>query len=502
MSNKLKALSLGVLGQLLFPSIGFSIEQQSTNKNLNDFDNLETIKALEIKIKDIQSEINKLQHDDEKAKNSLTFSTYKSRIDSSSLISDAHKNTAFDILTNVNTDNSIINLGKSGLFNKNRGVDVANIPAITTMGEITFLGAFSGNNRIPIGMISSNLFASTLIGQRYKFDNHSIVFGARIGANTQAWSGSNGITNGTTTLPGNGQNIYLTAANLYFVSNLGHYVTAQFDFSTTELNNFSLGNALVIIGNLDTSPFFFTVGKNKLSIGAFGGGGTWTGGMTKFLAAGNVTNVSFNYKNDVLNTNIAVFGSDDNRLNFSAGLFYAEKWSEDLAVGFNTGYVYNLAEAGNSSLNKFLKSQSKSGDTIGSLDINTNLTYTVGGGFLNIGAGWASTTNKKDFDDTGSNVLAGGWYAATNYSFVLKGRKTNFGASYGQSYNASNIPMPISASPLSLGRSTTGVKQQFILSSQRAYFDNNVLVGPEYVYQELYDHKHMNTVTLNMNVYI
>lgn len=133
MSNKLKALSLGVLGQLLFPSIGFSIEQQSTNKNLNDFDNLETIKALEIKIKDIQSEINKLQHDDEKAKNSLTFSTYKSRIDSSSLISDAHKNTAFDILTNVNTDNSIINLGKSGLFNKNRGVDVANIPAITTM---------------------------------------------------------------------------------------------------------------------------------------------------------------------------------------------------------------------------------------------------------------------------------------------------------------------------------------------------------------------------------
>lgn len=87
------------------------------------------------------------------------------------------------------------------------------------------------------------------------------MFGARIGANTQAWSGSNGITNGTTTLPGNGQNIYLTAANLYFVSNLGHYVTAQFDFSTTELNNFSLGNALVIIGNLDTSPFSLQLAK-------------------------------------------------------------------------------------------------------------------------------------------------------------------------------------------------------------------------------------------------
>ncbi|ORU76845.1 DUF3573 domain-containing protein, partial [Francisella tularensis] len=70
----------------------------------------------------------------------------------------------------------------------------------------------------------------------------------------------------------------------------GHYVTAEIEFNTTELNNFSLGNAFVIFGNLDTSPFFLTAGRNKLSVGAFGGGGPWTGGITKnFLSPGKVT---------------------------------------------------------------------------------------------------------------------------------------------------------------------------------------------------------------------
>nr|WP_234393692.1 DUF3573 domain-containing protein [Francisella noatunensis] len=112
------------------------------------------------------------------------------------------------------------------------------------------------------------------------------------------------------------QNIFLTSSTLYFLANVGHYVTAQFDISTSELNNFGLGNAFVIFGNLDTSPLFVTAGRSKLSVGAFGGG-PWTGGITGFLAPGRTTNISLNYKNDILNANIAVFGSDDNHLNFN-----------------------------------------------------------------------------------------------------------------------------------------------------------------------------------------
>jgi hypothetical protein len=411
---------------------------------------------------------------------------------------------ASDIMENVNASNSIVDLGSKslgGVFNQNGGIDVGGAPAITTQGQVTFLGSYSGNNSIPIGQISSNLFASTLLSQREKFDDYSVFFGGFIEADAQAWWGSSGVA---PNVAGNGQNIYLTNAKLYFLSNLGHYVTAQFDFDTSESGTFGLGNAFVIFGNLDTSPFFVTAGRSKLSVGTYGGGGPWTSGITSFLAPDKVTNVSVNYKDQVWNANISVFGSDDQTADFSTGLFYADSWTDNLIGAFNVGYVYNMAGAGNDSLSGFLKNKGLSAATpIGAFNFDGNLTYGLWGGFLNLGAGWSTTTNSEDFNNDGGNVLAGAWYGAANYSLVLGGRNTSFGVSYGQTYNAAAIPMTIlSTSPINAGATTSGVKEQFIINANRAYFDNNVLFGPEYSYQKLYSGQYMNTITLDMSVYI
>ncbi|MDE4955555.1 DUF3573 domain-containing protein, partial [Francisella tularensis] len=75
------------------------------------------------------------------------------------------------------------------------------------------------------------------------------------------WFGSCTISNNATNLSSNGKNLSLTATNLYFLSNVGHYVNAEIEFKTTELINFSLGNAFVIFGNLDTAPFVLTAGR-------------------------------------------------------------------------------------------------------------------------------------------------------------------------------------------------------------------------------------------------
>jgi hypothetical protein len=460
---------------------------------------LEQTLELELEIQNLKSEIQNLQQ------NQTTFSTYNSKIIETDLYSNIDDKDSYEITTSIDSNNSIIDLRNKSIgnvFDHNGAINVGGAPAITTRGQVTFLGAYSGNNSIPIGMISGSLFASTVIGQRNKFDSYSIFFGGKIEVDAQTWFGSSGISNNNTTLSNHGQNIFLTSSTLYFLSNIGHYVTAQFDISSSELNNFGLGNAFVIFGNLDTSPLFLTAGRSKLSVGAFGGGGPWTGGITGFLAPGRTTNISLNYKDDILNANIAVFGSNNNQANFSTGIFYAESWTEKLAIGLNTGYVYNIAGAGNASISQFLASKDSPNDNIGSFNVNGNLTYTIYDGFLNIGAGWASTTNKNDFNNINEDVLAGGWYTAANYSLALRGRNTNFGISYGQTYNAANIPMPLTASPLSLGKSSVGVQKQLLLSSQRAYFDNNVLVGLEYSYQELYSKKHMNTITLDLSVYI
>lgn len=350
-----------------------------------------------------------------------------------------------------------------------------------------------------------------------------MFFGGKINADAQAWFGSSvsrseagpdGKSVAAGAFNNTGQNVYLTAANLYFLSNLGHYVTAQFDFDTDESGSFGLGNAFVMFGNLDTSPFFVTAGRNKLSVGSFGGGGPYTGGINSFLAPGKTSNISVNYKDDIINTNITVFGSDDKRANFSTGIFYVDSWSENIAVGGNLGYVFNMAGAGNSSLNQALINTDSANDNVGVFNIDANVAYTGFGGIWQVQSGWTTTTKAEKFNGdgksvsasaasgVGSEVLAGTWYAALNYSAVLAGRGTNFGVSYGETYNAAAIPMAIASSPINFGLSDSGIKNQLVFSAQRAYFDDNVLFGPEYTYQKMYNGEHMNTLTLDMNVYI
>ena len=519
------ATSIGdqTVGQLDPNASAVPSTAQATRSNLND---RELLLKLQQQVQQLQGQLQQLKAQgnsggglENTSNGSSQFTTYSSRVDgnksprtlggngesrdlSQALIGNE---TSSDIMENVNASNSIISLGNQalgGVFNQKGGIDVGGAPAITTQGQVTYLGSYSGNNSIPIGQISSNLFASTLLGQREKFDDYSVFFGGFIEADAQAWFGSGITRSETNSHPGNGQNIYLTSANLYFLSNLGHYVTAQFDFDTNESGQFSLGNAFVIFGNLDTSPFFVTAGRNKLSVGTYGGGGTWTSGITKFLSPGNVTNLSVDYKDQVWNANIAVFSSDDKHANVSTGLFYADSWTPNLAVGFNIGYVFNIAGADNPSIASSLKNLNRSGDNVGALNVDGNLTYAIWGGFLNLGAGWASTTNKEDFNGNGGNVLAGAWYGAANYSLVLGGRNTNFNVTYGQSYNAAAIPMATANASPNFGQTAAGIKQQLIFSAQRAYFDDNVLFGPEYAYQRLYTGEHMNTITLDMSVYV
>ncbi|AJI57249.1 hypothetical protein LA02_594 [Francisella philomiragia] len=468
---------------------------------------MQIISDLQQQISILKQEIGKVQSQNVEANNKSQFSTYRQKIANDSFNQlELGGITPQDIASNIASDGQSLgdSTGSQGVFVSNGRIDVGGTPAITTQGQITYLGSYSGNNSIPIGMISSNLFASTILGQRDTFDDYSVFFGGYIEADAQTWLGSQiSRAGGAPNFPANGQNIYLTNSKLYFLSNLGHYVTAQFDFDTDETGGFGLGNAFVIFGNLDTSPFFVTAGRNKLSVGSYGGGGPWTSGIIdEFLSPDKVTNVSLNYKNDIINTNITVFGSDDKRANFSAGFFYTDSWTEDLSVGFNAGYVFNIAGAGNGSISQFLDNIGESEKNIGVLNFDGTMAYSMLGGIWQLQGGWSATTNKQDFHQNGSSVNTGAWYLGVAYALTLGGRDTNFNITYGQSYNAENIPMPTSNASPTFGLTSSGIKNQMIASAQRAYFDNNVLFGPEYSYQRLYNGEHMNTLTLDLSVYI
>ncbi|MDE4986263.1 DUF3573 domain-containing protein, partial [Francisella tularensis subsp. holarctica] len=95
------------------------------------------------------------------------------------------------------------------------------------------------------------------------------------------------------------------------------------------------------------------------------------------------TNVSIDYKDQVSNANIAVFGSDDKRANYSTGLFYADSWTPNLAAGFNVCYVFNIAGAGNSSIANSLANLNRRRDNVGAINVDGHLTYAIWDGFLN-----------------------------------------------------------------------------------------------------------------------
>ena len=75
-----------------------------------------------------------------------------------------------------------------------------------------------------------------------------------------------------------------------------------------------------------------------------------------------------------------MFAFDDKRANFSAGFFYTDSWTSDLSVGFNAGYVFNIAGAGNSSVYQFLSNISKSNENISIINFDATLVYSMLGG--------------------------------------------------------------------------------------------------------------------------
>lgn len=383
-----------------------------------------------------------------------------------------------------------------GSDDEDKGVDVGNQVKITTQGEVSYVGSFSANNTVPIGQLPSNLFASSILKQRRYFDDYSIFFGGFIQADAQIWNGSDISVYNRPTFDGRGENIYLTSATLYFLANLGHYVTANLDFVADQYNNYELQDAFVIFGNLDTTPVFVSVGKYRPSVGSFGGGGPWTNSITaNMFRPLRVTNAAVNYRGDTANANFTVLDAK-NHATFSLAYFDAITIQDIAQVGFNVGYMHDIRGA--SSRFNFVDKR------VGEFNIDTawsfdNIPFLPGS--LNFGSGWATTTTKSTQFNGISNDYAGAFTMQAAYAFKLFGSGQNINASYGHSYNADNIPMPLSAGG-SLFKAASGIKDQILISTQRSFFDENVLIGPEYSWQKLYDGQYMNTFTLDLSVFI
>lgn len=240
-------------------SFEYLLAQPKQNSSIKN-----TAIELQQQIQSLQNEIKELEYSELEKSNNSSFSTYSSVVTDNSkssinpLDNNLIKQDTIEIMQNVSANNQIIDLRNEpmgGVFNTEGGINVGNTPAITNRGQVAFLGAYSGNNTIPIGMISSTLFATTVLGQRDKFSDYEIFLGGFIGIDAQTWFGDklkrvNFDGNPTAAFSKNGQNIYLTKATLFFLANAGEYLTASYDVSANENGDFFINNAFTIFGNL------------------------------------------------------------------------------------------------------------------------------------------------------------------------------------------------------------------------------------------------------------
>ncbi|MDE4961739.1 DUF3573 domain-containing protein, partial [Francisella tularensis] len=74
------------------------------------------------------------------------------------------------------------------------------------------------------------------------------------------------------------------------------------------------------------------------------------------------------------------FGTQHNHLDISAAIFYANMFTTALSYCLNFGYIFNLAGADNTSISKFLDSIDNGNDSVGLIDIDGTLAYSILGG--------------------------------------------------------------------------------------------------------------------------
>jgi hypothetical protein len=384
----------------------------------------------------------------------------------------------------------------------------------TNRGQIqNFLFSNLHEGSLPFGKMNSSQFGLNILQHRNKYSDKALVFGGYLEADGSVWNGSTIVRANQTGKSETGVNtyqsgkgMYLTTAALYTAANLGRYVTAEMTLLGNEKNTPVISDAFVMFGNLDDYPVYATVGKNRLPIGSFAGGGVWTGSLVQMLFRPNrVTNASVAYFDHGLSANVTLFQTDDHTSDFSSALFYG-KQVEQWLFGVNVGYVHDVNGTGNPSFNAATRSGTADKTRIGAINTGATVTYDIYG----IGAGWAQTTHTSTVTN---NNYAGAWYVRGGLAPELYGRSTNFSLSYHGAYNTNDIPITLSGSPIN-GYSTqgsnssggvkvsgSGVNRMIIAAAQRPFFTENVLIGLEYAYMHMYNHQHSNAWTLDLSVY-
>lgn len=370
--------------------------------------------------------------------------------------------------------------------------------------------------------LSSSQTALGLLNMNSKFHTPGLVFGGYLEGDVQGWWGNSfnyDISNNNT--PNmkqyqRGVGAYLTTANLDFLANINSWMQAFMTINGSQDGISGINNAILVLGNLDKSPFFASLGKSRPALGVFGGGGPWTAGLTQaYFRPTQLTNITVGYNHDGLTTYVAGWRNDSTKAPTNGGqydfvysAFYQGNLSKDLSYTINAGYMNNLAGSGAGAVN----GENGNSNTINAgprnpvLNLEGSIAYDVYSANAGITETLFDRTYTGSYKDANGGTVnvtqngrSGAWYVQANYAPTIMTKPVTFSVAYNGAYNTEAMQAALSgdASP---GIYVMGMKREVIASAQSEVM-TNVLLGLEYAWLQTYSQGHGNAVTMDVSVY-
>ncbi|OGT53592.1 MAG: hypothetical protein A3E84_03590 [Gammaproteobacteria bacterium RIFCSPHIGHO2_12_FULL_42_13] len=352
----------------------------------------------------------------------------------------------------------------------------------TTESSLTYSGNFhlDQSQSIFFEEFALATYALQLLQVKSKFHLNDMIIGGSLEFDLQQWHGGE-ILQIPLGIYQQGNGFYFTQATVDLMNNITPWMTTFFSMTDIHIgrggpdgNNIYVPHAFILVGNLDKTPFYSTIGINNIPFGVFIGSGPWDTPLTfSYFSPSQAPQVSVGYYKNGLNAVATGFQDQvNNNYNYAYNIGYT-KSAAGLGYSIGAGYLTDLKTnntgyaIAHSDVIQAIPSQ-QVGNLGGIYDLNSSIRYhqlTLSGEY-DIGSNKTNTNFKKPKA-----------YAVTlNYVKNIAGRDTTFGVGRSVALHLKNVPAPLTGND-SIPYALHGLRNIWAFNISRPIFTNYIFLG-------------------------
>lgn len=347
-------------------------------------------------------------------------------------------------------------------------------------------------------------YSLQLLKDKNKFDANSLVVGGVGEIDLQHWQGDKVVLIPPPVSYRDGTGLYFTEFTVDTLANLTSWSSIFFSGTDSHIgqgppngNYTYLSHLFVLFGNLEKSPFYFTLGTNTLPFGVFLGSGAWDLPLTaNYFNPTLAPQFSLAFYKNGLNLSTAAYSDEVNRENHFIYSFNYNKAVGNLNYSLGAGYLTNLKTntTGNPTINRMRRSKALIPVNMGNIwDFNASLGYKL----IALSAEYDVASRKIGVNQGDPSAFA------ISFTFTPKigGEDTTFGITRSQTFYLNNVPTNLSGLD-AVPFTASGLKSNWAASVSRSIFTNYITLGFDAQRTVTYSDEKTYTYTLDLLVYI